>query len=50
MPKPIITVIRPNLTEYEREKQIDAIKVAIVEFWRAKEVQDAAYKNKSVSV
>ena len=50
MPKPIITVIRPNLTADEREKQIDAIKAAMVEFWRAKEARDAADKSKSVSV
>ena len=39
MPKPIITVIRPNLTPAEREKRLDAIKAAMVDFWREKEVQ-----------
>lgn len=35
-PKPIVTVIRPNLTEEELQKRIDAVKAAMVKFWTAK--------------
>lgn len=34
--EPIVTVIRPNLTEEEREKRIEAVKAAMVQFWLAK--------------
>lgn len=37
MPKPIITVIRPELTAEEREKRMEAVKVAMVAFWQARE-------------
>lgn len=34
MSKP--TVIRPNLTPEEREKQLEEVKAAMVAFWREK--------------
>lgn len=39
MPKPIITVIRPNLSREEREKRLAEIKAAMVAFWQAKETR-----------
>lgn len=36
MNEPIVTVIRPNITEEEREKRIEAVKAAMVNFWTAK--------------
>ena len=34
-PEPIITVIRPNLTEEEREKRIKQVEKCISDFWLA---------------
>lgn len=33
--KPIVTVIRPNVTAEEREKRIERVKQCMVDFWLA---------------
>lgn len=34
--KPIVTVIRPNLTPEERAEKIERVKQCMIEFWIAK--------------
>lgn len=45
-PKAIVTVIRPNLTPEEYDKQMERIKAAAVRFLRAIEAKEAAKKQK----
>lgn len=40
MANAIVTVIRPQLTEEEREKRIDEIKKRMIDFWIAKEAKE----------
>ena len=35
-----ITILRPQLTEEEREKRIEEIKKRMVDFWIAKETKE----------
>ena len=36
-PEPVVTVIRPNLTEEEREERQKKVEKCIADFWRAME-------------
>jgi hypothetical protein len=46
-PEPKVTVIRPNLTEEEREKRIEEVKAAMVKFHLAK-MRREAKRNASI--
>ena len=46
-PKPIIKIIRPQLTEQERAERMDELKKALIDFWI--EADKAKHKAKEES-